>query len=222
MNLSMPKPWLPTWFARNSLRGAICIAICLLMAACGFQLKGASPLPFKTIYTNIPENSEFGSNLRRAIVASSPGTRFVDEPGEAEALLLQLSNNQHLRELSIDAQGRVEEYELNLEFVFELTDAKRRIVLPPTTLRATREIPYDDSIVQAKQSEIENVFRQMRQSLVDRMLRLLSSPDVTAAFLKAESLPVDETPASAVPPATEPLTPSPWGAPRIVPKAGIY
>src|SRR5690606_18670378 len=199
MNLSMPKPTLSAWFAQYPLRGLLCIALCLLLAACGFKMKGPSPLPFKTIYTNIAENSEFGASLRRAIVASSPGTRFVTEPSEAEALLLQLANNQNLREVSIDAQGRVEEYELNLEFVFELTDAKRRIVLPPTTLRATREIPYDDSIVQAKQGEIENVFRLMRQSLVERMLRLLSSPDVTAAFRNAESLPVDETPAILTP-----------------------
>src|SRR5690606_17682939 len=131
-----------------------------------------SQLPFSTLYTNIEENSEFGAGLRRAILASSPGTRFVADPAQAEAKLIRVSSSQLLRELTIDAQGRVEEYELNLEFVFQLTDAKGHIVLPPTTLRALRELPYDDTIVQAKQGEIATVFQQMQKSLIDRIVRM--------------------------------------------------
>lgn len=209
------------------LQGLACAAFCLLLAACGFHLKGVSPLPFTTLYTNIAENSDFGAALRRAVVASSPNTRFVDEPAQAQARLTQLSNNQTLRELSINAEGRVEEYELNLDFVFQLTDAQGHIVLPPTTLHSTREIPYDDTVVQAKQGEIALVFKEMQQSLVDRIVRMLSSPDVTAAFEQAASLPVDE---SAVPPsdntvpapAPQPDVPTPWGAPQIMPNGMTY
>ncbi|QAA92855.1 LPS-assembly lipoprotein LptE [Pollutimonas thiosulfatoxidans] len=207
-------------------RGLACAALCLLLAACGFHLKGATPLPFTTIYTNIAENSEFGAALRRAIVASSPDTRFVAEPAQAEARLTQLANSQSLRELSLDAQGRVEEYELNLEFIFQLTDAQGHIVLPPTTLHSTREIPYDDSVVQAKQGEIGLVFKEMQQSLVDRIVRMLASPDVTSAYRQAATLPIDE---SAIPaaesrntPAPAPQAPAPWGAPRVIPDAGSH
>src|SRR5690554_2469473 len=78
------------------------IALCLtILTACGFRLKGVAPLPFETLYTNIAENSAFGANMRRAIVASSPHTRFVNDPQEAEARLMQLANRQIRRELSI-------------------------------------------------------------------------------------------------------------------------
>ncbi len=176
-------------------RGLACAALCLLLAACGFHLKGATPLPFA-------------------------------EPAQAEARLTQLANTQSLRELSLDAQGRVEEYELNLEFIFQLTDAQGHIVLPPTTLHSTREIPYDDSVVQAKQGEIGLVFKEMQQSLVDRIVRMLASPDVTSAYRQAATLPIDE---SAIPaaesrntPAPAPQAPAPWGAPRVIPDAGSY
>ncbi len=208
--------------SQRYLRGLACMALCLFLAACGFHLKGVSPLPFRTIYTNIEENSEFGSGMRRAIVASSPATRFVSEPAQAQARLTQLANTQSLRELSLDAQGRVEEYELNLEFVFQLTDDKGHIILPPTTLRSTREIPYDDSVVQAKQGEIGTVFKEMQQSLIDRVVRRLSSPDVIHAYANAESQPVDETPGAATPAAPAMQAPAPWGAPRIVPDAGLF
>jgi LPS-assembly lipoprotein len=208
--------------SQRYLRGLACIALCLFLAACGFHMKGVTPLPFTTIYTNIEENSEFGSGIRRAITASSPATRFVTDPQQAQARLTQLSTTQTLRELSLDAQGRVEEYELNLEFVFQLTDDKGHVILPPTTLRSTREIPYDDTVVQAKQGEISTVFKQMQQSLIDRVVRRLSSPDVAHAFANAESQPVDETPGAITPPAPAMQAPTPWGAPRIVPDAGLF
>ncbi|HEY9572493.1 MAG TPA: LPS assembly lipoprotein LptE [Pusillimonas sp.] len=214
------SPFVPTM--QRYLPRLASVALCLFLTACGFHLKGISPLPFNTIYTNIEENSEFGSGLRRAIVASSPATRFVAEPAQAQARLTQLSNTQSLRELSLDAQGRVEEYELNLEFTFQLTDAHGHIVLEPTTLRSTREIPYDDSVVQAKQGEIGVVFKEMRKSLIDRIVRRLSSPEVAHAFINAESLPVDEKPGAAAPIAPAPQTPAPWGIPPIVPNAGSF
>src|SRR5690606_34251298 len=199
------------------------LTACTLLAACGFRLKGATPLPFDTLYTNIAKNSSFGAAMRRAIVASSPNTRFVEDPAQADARLIQLANNENLRQLSIDADGRVEEYELNLEFVFQLVDTKGHVILPPTTLRATREIPYDDNVVQAKQSEITTMFQQMQQSMVDRVVRHLTAPDVIQAYHNAESLPVEETPSNLAPVSNDPAptgTPM-WGTPNLNPDPGM-
>lgn len=174
------------------LRIGICLALCMLVAACGFRLKGASPLPFDTLYTNISENSAFGAGLRRAIVASSPHTRFVSDPADAEARLIQLASRQQRRELTIDAEGQVEEYELNYQLVFQLTDAYGRVILPPTELRATREVPYDPDNAQAKQAEIRMIFEDMQQSMVARIVRHLSAPDVVEAFEQLRSEPVPD------------------------------
>lgn len=194
-------------------------AACALLAACGFKLKGASPLPFDTLYTNIAQNSAFGASMRRAITAASPSTLIVEDPARAEARLIQLGNQQRLRELSIDADGRVEEYELNLEFIFQLSDSAGRLIMPPTTLRATREIPYDDSQVQARQSEISAVFQQMQQSMVDRVVRLLSAPDVAQAFANAEQQPFDDSPVDLSPVSNDPAPTGAdlWGAPSLNP-----
>jgi LPS-assembly lipoprotein len=207
--LSLPSPF---W-----LRGLIGLLLCALLAGCGFQLKGVTPLPFNTIYTNINENSAFGAKIRRAIIASSPNTRFVSEPAQAEARLTQLSNTQTMREVSIDARGQVEEYELNLDFVFQLTDNKGHLVLPPTTLQSTREVPYDSGQLQAKQGEIGSLFLEMQQSLVDRIVRRLTSPDVVDAFKNAEELPIDATPGQNEPqqPAEPSAVPAPWSIPGI-------
>lgn len=171
------------------LRVSVCVIVCLMLAACGFRMKGVAPLPFSTIYTNIPENTAFGSNVRRNIVASSPHTRFVNDPQDAEVRLIQLANEQIRHELSIDADGQVEEYELILQFVFQLTDAHGRVILPVTELRASREIPYDPDDSQAKHSEIRMIFEDMQQSMVARIVRHLSASDVIEAFEQSRSQP---------------------------------
>ena len=210
----------------RSLRRCLLLAVLsasVLLAACGFRLKGVTPLPFDTLYTNIAENSAFGASMRRAITAASPQTVIVADPTQAEARLIQLANNQRLRELSIDADGRVEDYELNLEFVFQLVDASGHLIIPPTTLRVVREMPYDDTMVQAKQSEITAVFQQMQQSLVDRVLRLLSAPDVYTAFENARQLPVDESSTDISPVSNDPAPTGEkmWGAPTLKP-GGVF
>ncbi|TAM89914.1 MAG: hypothetical protein EPN41_02760 [Candidimonas sp.] len=187
-------------------------ALCLLLAACGFHLRGTAPLPFDTIYTNIAQNSDFGARLRRAIVASSPKTHFVDSPKDAQARLIQLSNNQSLRELSINANGQVDEYELNLDFSFQLTDTKGHLLLPPTTIHTSRDLPYDPTQIQAGAGEIDAQFQEMRESLVDRIVRRLTSPEVVRAYQNAGSLPVDESHENTapLPPGTGGNTPTPW------------
>jgi len=165
-------------------------------------MKGVTPLPFETLYTNIPDSSEFGAHLRRAILAASPDTVFVSDPQDAQAKLVQLANRQYRRELSIDAQGEVEEYELNLEFSFQLTDDQNRILLPPTTLHATRDMPHDPKAVQAKQSETAAVFRDMQRAMIDRVVRRLTAPEVTHAYEERAERPIDETPPET--PETEP------------------
>ena len=113
--------------ARHSLRWLVAVGLLALLTACGFRLKGQTPLPFQTMYTNIAENSAFGAQLRRVIRATSPNTRFVEDPKEAQVRLTQLSLTRDLEEVSISVEGQVEVYELSVTIVFQLTDAEGQI-----------------------------------------------------------------------------------------------
>lgn len=179
--------------ARHSLRWLVAVGLLALLTACGFRLKGQTPLPFQTVYTNIAENSAFGAQLRRVIRATSPNTRFVEDPKEAQVRLTQLSLTRDLEEVSISVEGQVEEYELSVTIVFQLTDAEGHILLAPTTLSTTREIPYDSGALQAKQGEIGSLYVEMQQSLIDRMVRRITSPEVMKAYENADTLPIDES-----------------------------
>lgn len=167
--------------------GLMCAVFVLMLGACGFHLKGATPLPFDTLYTNIPENSSFGAHLRRVIVAASPNLTLVAKPQEAQAILTQLGQREYTREIAIGPDGLVEEYELILIFSFQLTDRQGNVLLPPTTLESRREMPYDSDALAAKQGEISTLFVDMRRSLADRIVRRLTSPQVIEAYDKAQA-----------------------------------
>jgi LPS-assembly lipoprotein len=163
------------------------LALLALLSACGFQMRGTTPLPFDSLYIGIAPNSRFGAEVRRAIAAASPDTKLVDTPKEAEAILQQVRNSRSMREVSLNAQGRVEEYELGLVFTFRVIDAKGRALLPDTTLEAYREMQYNDQVVQAKEGQAESLYRNMEQSLVSRIVRRLTAPDVRLAAQKLET-----------------------------------
>ena len=53
---------------RRLLRVAAVLAGAPLAGAgCGFQLRGATELPFKTFFSSVPQASQFGGELRRAL-----------------------------------------------------------------------------------------------------------------------------------------------------------
>lgn len=194
---------------------ATSLAAVMLLTACGFALRGVTPLPFDSLYVGVQENTRFGADIRRALQAASPDTKLVGSPKEAAAILQVVDNSRTLREISLNAQGRVEEYELGINFTFRLITNTGAALLPDTTLSSYRDVPYDDSVVQAKEAQIEDVYEFMQQSLVSRLLRRLTAPDVHAAYKAAQRGTVEPDAPVYDPNAAVPSddTPQPWRTP---------
>jgi len=169
-------------FSRSCLRWSAIALLGIALSACGFQMRTATPLPFDTLYINVSDNSDFGATLYRHIQANSPHTRIVTSPEEADARLLRHADRQLRRELSIDAAGYVEEYELTQEITFELQDGQGRTLLPITRLATSRDMPYDPDDSQAKRQEMDQLFQTMRLSLIDRIIQRISSKEVIEAY----------------------------------------
>src|SRR5690606_12145596 len=110
---------------RNGVaRWLVGIMLCLMVSACGFALRGTTELPFESLHVSLSPNSQFGAQLRRQIRATSPDTAVVEDPAGAEARLQILENSRSRTEVALNAQGRVQEYELHLRLVFQLVDAQ--------------------------------------------------------------------------------------------------
>lgn len=164
------------------LQPLLVLVLSLTVAACGFKLRGQADMPFDTLYVNVPPNSQLGAQLRRQIRTSDPSVQILNSAGEAE-VQLQITNISRERlETSLNAQGRVQEYELTLRLTFELFDRYGDPLMAPVQLTTSRLLPWDDNVAQAKESEADQLFRAMQADLVYRIINRLDTPDLRLAI----------------------------------------
>jgi LPS-assembly lipoprotein len=153
----------------------LAVFLALLVAGCGWQLRGMGSLqlPYKTMYIALPETADVRVWLERYIRAGGR-TTIVDSAQEAEAVFQQLQDSRVKTVLSVNAQGRVREYRLQLTYRFRLVDAKGRELVAPNEIALSRDITYDDSTVLAKDLEEGLLWRDMNNDLVNQILRRLT------------------------------------------------
>ena len=235
---------------RTWLLSLFSVLALLALNGCGFRMQGETPMPFSSLSINIPQNSQFGADLRRAIRAASPDTKLIEprdmviragdideteDPEDkatldrikaakvrklAQARLEQTNEFRGTRIVSINAQGKPEEFELSLRFTFRLVSAKDQVILPDTTLFAIRSMPFDDRVVQAKEGEAATLFKDMQRSMVARILRRITAPDITQRWeTLAKLTPEDEEEEETVARVTAPTTAIPpmWQNPSLTP-----
>ena len=146
-----------------------------VLTGCGFQLRGtlSGNLPYKTMMIALPDTSEVRVWLERYINAAGT-TEIIDDPKLADATFQQLSDSRIKTILSVNAQGRVREYRLQLNYRFRVVNAKGQILVPPNEVSLSRDITFDDSNVLAKDLEESLLWRDMNNDLVNQIMRRLS------------------------------------------------
>ncbi|MFA7280703.1 MAG: LPS assembly lipoprotein LptE [Sterolibacterium sp.] len=152
----------------------IALALILLLSACGFQLRGAYPLPFEKIYIALPETTELHAQLKRSISAGS-NARIVDNQKDAQASLLIPSDASTKNILSLSATGRAREFQLVRTFNFRLVDGAGRDWLPPSQIVVRRDITFTDDQLLSKEAEETLLWRDIQNDLVQQILRRLAA-----------------------------------------------
>ena len=154
------------------MRLALAAALSLL-AACGFQLRGAADLPFDTLF--VPgATGGIALELKRNIQSGS-STRVVDDPKAAEAQLL-FSEETRIKEiLALSSAGRVREYRLVYRVGFRVGDGKGGDFVPPSTVTLTRDVTYDDAVALAKETEEQQLYRDMQADMVQQIMRRIAT-----------------------------------------------
>ena len=146
----------------------------LLLAGCGFQLRGTAALPFDTLYMPPTTSPGVALDLKRNI-QSGTRTTVIDDPKRAEALLEFTQEVREKHILSISATGRVREFQLRYRVGFRVHDGKGGDFIPPSTLQLTRDVTFNDSDVLAKETEELQMYRDMQFDMVQQILRRLSA-----------------------------------------------
>lgn len=155
------------------MRRAFPLAAALLVASCGFHLRGQQALPFDSLY--VPAGSPLSLELKRNLTAQAKSTKLVDDPKEAQAVLSFTSETREKVILSFDTTGRVREYQLRYTVGFRLADAKGLVYIPTNEVRLTRDISFNDAQVLAKEAEEAQLYRDMQSDMVQQILRRIAA-----------------------------------------------
>jgi LPS-assembly lipoprotein len=160
---------------RVPYRILLALSLAVILAGCGFHLRGtlSGNLPYKTMHIALPDTADVRIWLERYINASG-GTEIVEESKLAEATFQQLSDSRQKTILSVNAQGRVREYRLQMTYRFRVVNAKGQVLVPPNEISLSRDITFDDSNVLAKDLEEGLLWRDMNNDLVNQIMRRLS------------------------------------------------
>ena len=164
----------PAATGRRRLLGSALAATVALLSGCGFHLRGPQALDFATVHINVPEQSEFGAQLRR-LIATTGTTRVEEDAARAEARLQILANDRGREILGLTGAGKVREYQLVQALRFQLLDRAGKALIPPTSLSARREYTFDDSQVLGKEQEEALLYRDMQNDLVQQLMRRLGA-----------------------------------------------
>jgi len=171
-NRVIRQPHLHAWLACLFLLGGLP----LLLAACGFHLRGSVVLPpeLKVIALQGTErNGELGIALRNRL--NSAGGKIVDSPANASAILVISEDRHQRRVISVNDQGQADAYELIYRLGFQLERPDNSVWLPPVRITLRRQFNFDPANVLAKDDEEIRIVREMRMNAITQMLRRLKA-----------------------------------------------
>ena len=161
----------------NLSRSLLLALTALLLSACGFELRGtgggsALPEDWRQMHlVSQSPNSEFTRVLESTFAAS--GVNWVER--EAATHVLRLGPEQFAQSnLSVNAQARAAEFDLQMKATFVVLDADGRGIMPSTTAAVNKQMENDPRNVVGKAEEVRILRSELRSELATQILRRIS------------------------------------------------
>ncbi len=171
--LSSATPAAQTRRARWLGFAALC---CLLLAGCGFHLRGSlgefESIPATYVEGGDPAAFELKQFLRTG------GADVVEERTLARLVVTIARVQRDRRVLSVGTRGRVQEYELLYRITYHADDRAGRRVIDDQTITQARNFSFDEGDVIAKGNEEDFLFREMQRQAVMQIMRHLQVLDL--------------------------------------------
>jgi LPS-assembly lipoprotein len=144
--------------SRRSILTLACSA--LLLSGCGFQLRGEQDYAFKRLAIS-GGTPEMLGRLQRAVEGGSD--TVIVKVSEKPDAILTLTGGNGMKTLSLNAQGVVQEYELDYNLNYSMVGADGTLLIPPS-----------DQFTLAKGIEAQMLYRDMQFDAVDQLTRRLA------------------------------------------------
>jgi len=145
------------------------------LAGCGFELRRAPELRFRTLaLTGFAPRSPLADELRTSINASRT-TAVVEPAAQAQVVLEALTDAREKSVVASTAFGEVRELQLRARLNFRLRTPQGRELIPATEILLSRDMSYNETAALAKEQEETLLYRSMQSDIVAQVLRRLAS-----------------------------------------------
>jgi LPS-assembly lipoprotein len=166
------------WFAQRrasvGVRTVATLALCAVVAACGFQLRGQATYAFRSVYVSAPAFVPFAAELRRALAGAGTAT-LAEAPAQAEVIVEVMEVADDKQVLSLSPGGRVQEYALAKLVRFRVRDGDGREWMRPDEIVVRRAYTYDDTERLAREIQEQRLLRDMQSDAVQQIVRRLQA-----------------------------------------------
>ncbi len=153
---------------RLKLRYLILALATLVVAGCGFQLRGNVDVPeeMRELELVMPAGrSTLRTELTRTLRANG-----IELVAAAPQQLEILEEKQGRRSASLDEKVKVDEYELRTEVHFQVLRGDKLLV-PPSIARTERVYSYNSDAITAANEQADLLRREMQQDIAKQILR---------------------------------------------------
>jgi LPS-assembly lipoprotein len=142
------------------------------LGGCGFQLRGATELPFSRIaLEGFAPRSPLAEELKRTLAQSA---EVVASPTQAQVVLHALSDKRERGVVAQTTAGQVRDLQLRVRLEFRLATPSGRELIPATELLLTRDMSYSETFALAKEYEEAQLLKAMQSDIVAQLMRRLS------------------------------------------------
>ena len=146
----------------------------LMLAGCGFQLRGAATYTFESLYLNSAGSPAFNNEIRRAL-ASSGGAKLADTAAAGEVVLAIPVIQDDKEVLSLSSGGSVREYQLIKRVSFRLHDKDGADWMPAGEIVIRRAYTFNEAQVLARDLEEQRLQKDMQTDAIQQIVRRLQA-----------------------------------------------
>ncbi|HEX4917140.1 MAG TPA: LPS assembly lipoprotein LptE [Limnobacter sp.] len=144
----------------------------MVLAACGFQLRGQYDFDFDRINLRGLDRSEMQQNMDLQL-------QILDlkvNPAEGAPLTLTLLSETRDRSIvTFSASGRAREVRITYDLLYQVTDAKGEFLIATSQLSQRRELLYSDDQILGKEAEENRLYTEMQRDIARQIISRLSA-----------------------------------------------
>lgn len=167
----------------KALLGLGLVSLLGFLTACGFHLRTEPPLPstLSPLYLDSPQPyGPFEKALRRELRLA--GIALTDQPAEAKIRLKFLSREENTTQITSSPGSQSTQYGVALNVTYEIQNAAGKRLIGPQSASASTSYSLNSNQILASQNQQEEVFRQLRERVIEVIFRQLNASKTQKAL----------------------------------------